>query len=55
MEAVLDGYSEGIALDPDGHLSEGSGQNLFLVRDERALHAAAVGVGAAGHHPRQRS
>ena len=34
MEAVLDGYSEGIALDPDGHLSEGSGQNLFLVRDE---------------------
>ena len=34
MEAVLDGYSEGIALDVDGHLSEGSGQNLFLVRDE---------------------
>jgi branched-chain amino acid aminotransferase len=33
MEAVLDGYSEGIALDPEGHLSEGSGQNLFLVRD----------------------
>ena len=28
------GYSEGIALDPEGHLSEGSGQNLFLVRDE---------------------
>jgi branched-chain amino acid aminotransferase len=34
MEAVVDGYSEGIALDPAGHLSEGSGQNLFLVRDE---------------------
>jgi branched-chain amino acid aminotransferase len=34
MEAVLDGYSEGIALNHDGHLSEGSGQNLFLVRDE---------------------
>ena len=34
MEAVLDGYSEGIALDVDGHISEGSGQNLFLVRDE---------------------
>jgi branched-chain amino acid aminotransferase len=33
MEAALEGYSEGIALDPDGHLSEGSGQNLFLVRD----------------------
>jgi branched-chain amino acid aminotransferase len=34
MEAVLDGYSEGIALDPEGRLSEGSGQNLFLVRDD---------------------
>jgi len=34
MEAVLEGYSEGIALDTGGHLSEGSGQNLFVVRDE---------------------
>ena len=33
MEAVADGYSEGIALDIHGHVSEGSGQNLFLVRD----------------------
>jgi branched-chain amino acid aminotransferase len=34
MEAVIDGYSEGIALDPEGHVSEGSGQNIFVVRDE---------------------
>ncbi len=34
MEAVLEGYSEGIALNPDGNLSEGSGQNLFLVRND---------------------
>jgi branched-chain amino acid aminotransferase len=34
MEAVLGGFAEGIALDPSGHVSEGSGQNLFLVRDE---------------------
>ncbi|NUR54070.1 MAG: branched-chain amino acid transaminase [Acidobacteria bacterium] len=33
MEAMSDGYSEGIALDVFGYLSEGSGQNLFLVRD----------------------
>jgi branched-chain amino acid aminotransferase len=33
MEALVEGYAEGIALDTDGHLSEGSGQNLFLVRD----------------------
>ena len=34
MEAVTDGYSEGIALDSFGYLSECSGQNLFIVRDE---------------------
>ena len=34
MEAVSEGYSEGIALDSFGYLSEGSGQNLFVVRDE---------------------
>jgi branched-chain amino acid aminotransferase len=34
MEAMVEGYSEGIALDSFGYLSEGSGQNLFLVRDE---------------------
>jgi len=33
MQATLDGYAEGIALDESGLLSEGSGQNLFLVRD----------------------
>jgi branched-chain amino acid aminotransferase len=33
MEAIEEGYSEGIALDTFGHLSEGSGQNLFIVRD----------------------
>ena len=33
MEAVADGYSEAIALDVHGNLSEGSGQNLFIVRD----------------------
>jgi len=33
MEAKLDGYSEGIMLDSFGHISEGSGENLFLVRD----------------------
>lgn len=32
MEAEANGYSEGIALDVNGYLSEGSGENLFLVR-----------------------
>ena len=33
MEAALNGFAEGIALDKDGHVSEGSGMNLFLVHD----------------------
>ncbi len=31
MEALANGFAEGIALGPDGMLSEGSGQNVFLV------------------------
>jgi branched-chain amino acid aminotransferase len=31
MEAITAGYVEGIALDASGYLSEGSGENLFLV------------------------
>jgi branched-chain amino acid aminotransferase len=33
MEADADGYTEAIALDTYGNLSEGSGQNIFVVRD----------------------
>lgn len=33
MEAVANGYAEAIAVSPSGLVSEGSGQNLFLVRD----------------------
>lgn len=33
MEALADGYGEGIALDVNGNVSEGSGQNIFTVRD----------------------
>ncbi len=35
MEAVLNGYSEGIALDVHGYVSEGSGENIFIVRGNR--------------------
>ncbi|HTQ79059.1 MAG TPA: branched-chain amino acid transaminase [Thermoanaerobaculia bacterium] len=33
MEALSNGYAEGIGLDVQGHVSEGSGENLFLVKD----------------------
>lgn len=31
MEAIVNGYVEGIALDPSGHVSEGSGENIFII------------------------
>ncbi|MCS6804659.1 MAG: branched-chain amino acid transaminase [Acidobacteriota bacterium] len=31
MEAIINGYAEGIALDARGNISEGSGENLFMV------------------------
>jgi branched-chain amino acid aminotransferase len=34
MEAVLEGYTEAVALDVDGTIGEGSGQNIFVVRNQ---------------------
>ena len=42
MEAIADGYAEGIALDTQGNLSEGSGQNIFIVR-ENVIHTPPIG------------
>jgi branched-chain amino acid aminotransferase len=33
MEAEINGYQEGIALDVNGLVSEGSGENIFVVRN----------------------
>ena len=33
MEAMANGYAEGIALDVNGYVSEGSGENVFVVRN----------------------
>jgi len=32
-EAQLNGFDEAIVLNADGHVSEGSGENIFIVRD----------------------
>jgi len=37
MEAAANGYAEGIALDSNGYVSEGSGENVFVVRDGKIL------------------
>lgn len=43
MEAVINGYSEGVALDRNGNVSEGSGENIFLVRDGK-IHTPPLGA-----------
>jgi len=37
MEALLGGFSEGIALDDRGMVSEGSGENIFLVNNGKLI------------------
>jgi len=36
-EAVLNGYDEAIVLTVDGHVSEGSAENLFMIRDGKLI------------------
>jgi branched-chain amino acid aminotransferase len=43
MEAVANGFVEGIALDTAGYVSEGSGENIFLVRDGK-IHTPPLGA-----------
>ncbi|MBV9503860.1 MAG: branched-chain amino acid transaminase [Acidobacteriia bacterium] len=42
MEALTNGYSEAIALDSAGYVSEGSGENIFVVRDGK-IHTPPLG------------
>ena len=41
LEAITDGYQEGIALDSFGFIAEGSGENIFLVRNG-VLHTPTI-------------
>ena len=43
MEALANGYSEGIALDAAGYVSEGSGENIFAVRNGK-IHTPPLGA-----------
>ena len=43
MEAIANGYAEGIALDTAGYVSEGSGENIFVVRDGK-IHTPPLGA-----------
>ena len=54
MEALANGYAEGIALDAAGYVSEGSGENIFVVRDGKILTPPLGASRAARHHARHR-
>lgn len=42
MEALANGYSEAVALDAAGYISEGSGENIYVVRDGK-IHTPPIG------------
>ncbi|MEM8608934.1 MAG: branched-chain amino acid transaminase [Myxococcota bacterium] len=42
-EALAGGYDEAILLDPKGHVSEASGENIFVVRDGKVATPASGG------------
>ena len=48
LEATEDGYDEGLLLDVDGFVAEGSGENVFMVKDGRIyepeLTSALIGI-----------
>ena len=48
MEAILNGYSEGIALDDRGYVSDGSGENLFAVADGKLVTPPLASCGLPG-------
>ena len=48
-DAISRGFAEGLLLDANGHLAEGSGENLFIVRNGRLLtnderHSILLGI-----------
>ena len=48
LDAIADGYDEGIGLDSNGMVSEGSGENIFVIRDG-ILYTPPMGGSASGH------
>jgi branched-chain amino acid aminotransferase len=46
VEAVKAGYDEALLLTTDGHISEGTGENIFVVRKGRILTPPSSSVGA---------
>ena len=48
IEAITNGYSEAIALDSTGYVSEASGANVFLVRGRKLVRAPLASAALPG-------
>lgn len=48
LDALSKGFADAIALSPDGLISEGSGQNVFAVKDRRLITTPINGTNLAG-------
>ena len=55
VEALKAGYDEAIMLDPDGHVSECTGENIFIVRKAALLTPPTSDSGHSRASPRSRS
>ena len=51
IESHKAGYEEAILLDDHGHVCEGTGENIFVVRDGVISHAAADRLDPRRHQP----
>ena len=54
IEATRAGYEEAILLTEDGYVADGSGENIFVVKDERHLDARPLRLDPARHHAADR-
>ena len=52
IEAQRAGYDEAILLTDDGYVADGSGENIFVVKDGEHLDAAALDLDPARDHAR---
>ena len=50
VESVKAGYQESILLDDQGHVSEGTGENIYIVREGRDRHAGPPQLDPRRHH-----
>jgi branched-chain amino acid aminotransferase len=51
VEALKAGYDEAVLLSPQGYVSECTGENIFVIHDDRLLTPPSSAGALEGHHP----